>query len=69
MINEPHHEAFRKLAGNMESNVYTARNVRVAEQVIDSDVRCLLQPFERSLLGIRFFHQYVVTVDTAAGKL
>ncbi len=31
--------------------------------------RSFVQPFERPLLGIRFFHQYVVTVDTAAGKL
>ena len=69
LINEPHHEAFRKLAGNSEASVYTAKAVRVAQEVIDADVRCLLKPFERSLLGIRFFHQYVITVDTAAGKL
>ena len=68
LINEPHHEAFRKLAADSRAGVYAAKSIRVAGQVIDTDVRCLLRPFERSVLGSEFFDQHVITVDIAGGQ-
>ena len=68
LINEPYHEAVRKLAASAEANVHTAKSIRVAGHVIETNVRCLLRPFERSLIGIEFFHRHVITVDIAAGK-
>ena len=66
LINEPHHAAFRKLAANAETSVYTATSIRVAGTAIDSNVRCLLRPFERSVLGTEFFHRHVISVDIGA---
>jgi len=69
LINEPHHMAFRKLASDPQAKEYNAANIRVGEQVMANKVRCLLLPFERSVLGSEFFDQHVITVDIAAAKV
>ena len=68
MINEPYHEAIRKLAGDPNAKEYRAKTLSVAGQVIARDLRCLLQPFEYSVFSSEFFGQHVISVDLAAGK-
>jgi Aspartyl protease/EF hand len=69
LINESSHAAVRKLAGDPQARVYAAKSIRVAGKVIAADARCLLLPFERSVIGSAFFDEHVITVDIAAGKV
>jgi hypothetical protein len=69
LINAPHHEAFRELAGDAQASTYTAKCIRVAGHEIDAFVHCLHSPFERSLISAVFFYDHRITVDTTAGKV
>ena len=69
LINEPHHEAIRKLANDPEARTYIAKEVRACGQVLDADKRCLLRPFQRSVIDSVFFDRHVIHVDTAQQKV
>lgn len=69
LINEPYHTAFRKLAGDSQAKTYIAKSVKVAGQEIDSHVRCLLNPFECTVVSSVFFDAHRITVDNTARKM
>lgn len=69
LINEPYHEALRRLAGNANAKEYASKEVRVAGKLLVSGKRCLLRPFEHSVIGAVFFDRHLITVDKQAGKI
>lgn len=69
IVNESYHAAFRKLAGQPEARTYQSRELRVAGQVIATNKPCLLNSFEKTVIGSFFFDRHVITVDAAAGKM
>ena len=69
LINEPYHEALRHLAGNAEAKEYASKEVRVDGKLLVSDKRCLLRPFEHSVIGAVFFDRHRITVDKQAQKI
>ena len=68
MINEPYHAAIRKLAGDPKAMEYRAKTLSVAGQLIASNLRCRILPFEYSVFSSEFFYQHVISVDLAAAK-
>ena len=69
LINEPYHAALRSLAGDANAKEYASKEVRVGDQVLVSGKRCLLRPFEHSVIGSVFFDGHVITVDKQANKI
>jgi hypothetical protein len=69
LLNEKHHEAIRNVADDPKAQHYTAKSINVAGRVLATDARCVLLPFERSVIGALFFDQNIITVDIAAGKI
>lgn len=69
LINEPYHAAVRKLAGSSEAKTYNSKEIRADGQMLATNKVCLLNPFERSVIGSVFFDRHVITVDSAAGKV
>ncbi|WP_035614065.1 aspartyl protease family protein [Haloferula sp. BvORR071] len=69
LINEPYHEALRALAGDASAKDYQSKELRVSGKLLTSDKRCLLRPFEHSVIGAVFFASHRITVDRPAGKI
>ena len=69
LINEPYQAALRALAGDASAKEYASKEVRVAGQLLVSSKRCLLRPFEHSVIGAVFFDRHVITVDKQAQKI
>ena len=68
MINQPYHDAIRKLAGDPHAAEYRAKVLTVDGRRIATDLRCVLQPFEHSVFSSGFFGNHVISVDLAAAK-
>ena len=69
LINEPYHATLRALAGDADAKEYASKEVRVAGQLLVSGKRCLLRPFEHSVIGAVFFDSHVITVDKPSNKI
>lgn len=69
LINEPYHEALRGLAGDAKAKDYPSKEVRVGGKLLASGKRCLLRPFEHSVIGAVFFDGHRITVDKQAQKI
>jgi hypothetical protein len=69
LINEPYHAALRALGGDANAMEYSAKEVRVADKLLVSGKRCLLRPFEHSVIGSVFFDRHVITVDKQSNKI
>lgn len=69
LINEPYHAALRALASDANAQEYTCKEVRVADKLLVSGKRCLLRPFEHSVIGAVFFESHVITVDKPSNKI
>lgn len=69
LINEPYHAALRKLAGDANAKEYPSKEVRVEDQPLVSGKRCLLRPFEHSVIGSVYFDGNLITVDKQSNKI
>jgi hypothetical protein len=69
LINEPYHQALRGLAGDSSAKEYPSKEVRVGGKLLASGKRCLLRPFEHSVIGSVFFDRHRITVDKQAQKI
>jgi hypothetical protein len=69
MMNEPYHDALRKLAGDDKAKTYQSKEVHVAGKVLVSNKTCLLRPFLHSVIGSPFFGNHLITIDKQAQKI
>lgn len=69
LINEPYHAALRGLAGDTNAKEYASKEVQVGGKLLVSGKRCLLRPFEHSVIGAVYFDRHRITVDKQAEKI